>query len=136
MQPGGTLRYDATTDSLIEEQSAPPSFPPPESLRCNDDNESLCNDDISTISDMSSNAPSSPYPETEPNKDSINFINTNARSLTPKMGSLLDYFDELDLSFAVVTESWMKDGKKLGDDLLDLEDETSLVVLYKNRPSR
>lgn len=50
------------------------------------------------------------------------YILANARSLTPKIESLLDYFDELDLHMAIVTESWLKPGKELEKNLRDLED--------------
>ena len=43
----------------------------------------------------------------------FNYAFTNARSLAPKMGSFIDTFTELDLAFAVVTESWLRDGKEL-----------------------
>ena len=43
----------------------------------------------------------------------LKFINTNARSLRPKITSLIDCFKNLDLSYAVVTETWFTDGEKL-----------------------
>ena len=38
---------------------------------------------------------------------------TNARSLWHKIDSLVDFFTELELSFAVVTETWFHTGEKL-----------------------
>ena len=38
----------------------------------------------------------------------ISFINTNARSLMPKIASLGDSFQELGLHFAQVTETWLQ----------------------------
>ena len=35
----------------------------------------------------------------------INIINTNARSLCPKIESLIDCFEELDVHMALITES-------------------------------
>lgn len=35
----------------------------------------------------------------------FNFINTNPRSLCPKINSLLDTIEEMDLSLAVITET-------------------------------
>ena len=45
-------------------------------------------------------------------------------------------FDELQLHFAVITESWLKDGDMLDRDVIDLEYGTDLKILYKNRPVR
>ena len=61
---------------------------------------------------------------------------TNARSLSPKIQSLHNYFSEFDLDVALVTESWLKDGAVLDRDLVDLEYGTDLKIIYKNRPAR
>ena len=61
---------------------------------------------------------------------------TNARSLSPKIHSLITMFDELELHFAIITESWLKDGEMLDRDIIDLEHGTDLKIIYKNRPSR
>ena len=61
---------------------------------------------------------------------------TNARSLAPKIGSLIEMFDELDLHFAIITESWLKDGQVLNRDVIDLEFGSQLKILYKNRPAK
>ena len=45
-------------------------------------------------------------------------------------------FDELDLQFAIITESWLKDGSTLDRDIIDLEHGTQLKIIYKNRPVR
>ena len=52
----------------------------------------------------------------------LNFINTNARSLRPKITSLIDCFSNLDLSYAVITETWFTEGEKL-----ELESENLLL---------
>ena len=70
------------------------------------------------------------------NKKRINFLSTNARSLCPKIKSLITHMEELDVDFSVVTESWLVDGKGLDEDLLDLEAGSNLKVLYKNRPAK
>ena len=70
------------------------------------------------------------------NTDIFNFMLTNARSLTPKIDSLLNVFDAHQLDFALVTESWLKDGSVLDGDVIDLEYGTGLKILYKNRPTR
>ena len=58
--------------------------------------------------------------ETTPDKEKINIINTNARSLLPKLNSLVDLIQENDTKIAFVTETWMQDGQgldKLGEDV-------------------
>ena len=71
----------------------------------------------------------------ETNKlDTITFLNTNARSLSPKMPSLIDCFNELECTFAVITETWLKDSEKLDLQCRDLHDGAGLNVIYKNRP--
>lgn len=61
---------------------------------------------------------------------------TNARSLAPKIESLQNYFQEHELDFALITESWLKDGEVLDRDVIDLEYGTDLKIIYKNRPRR
>ena len=68
------------------------------------------------------------------NYDKIYYMHTNARSLPPKIGSLLDYFDEFGLDFAIITESWLASGARLDEELRDLELGTDLMLVYKNRP--
>ena len=61
---------------------------------------------------------------------------TNARSLSPKILSLHEYFEEHELHVAMVTESWLKDGAVLNRDVVDMEYGTNLKIIYKNRPGR
>ena len=63
----------------------------------------------------------------------ITFINTNARSLRPKINSLIDNIDELDAAFAVVTETWLADGKTLEEDKQDLLLGAGLTLICRNR---
>ena len=64
----------------------------------------------------------------------FNLINTNARSLCPKVNSLLDCFDEMGVSLAVITETWLADGQGLDEDVDDLLEGAGLGMLYRNRP--
>ena len=57
-------------------------------------------------------------PDNDDNKFTI--MNTNARSLTPKIQSFIDNFHELDANVAIVTETWLADGPSLEADLDDL----------------
>ena len=45
----------------------------------------------------------------------INFILTNARSLAPKISSLIHSFEDLDLDFAIVSESWLKQDSRMNE---------------------
>ena len=67
------------------------------------------------------------------NKDDINFMNTNARSLCPKIQSLIDSFSELQLTFATITETWLADGDGLDQDLEDLTLGSGISLICKNR---
>ena len=65
---------------------------------------------------------------------SFNFINANARSMmNNKIESLIKSFDEYNLSAAILTETWFKNGTKLQQELEDLEAAEELAVIAKNR---
>ena len=63
----------------------------------------------------------------------MTIINTNARSLTPKIDSLIECFSELDVDIGIVTETWLKSGVELDLDLRDLEDGTGIAGFCLNR---
>ena len=63
----------------------------------------------------------------------ISVINTNARSLCPKIDSLIDCFDELDVTIGVVTETWLASGESLDKDVKDLTMGTGLGMVCLNR---
>ena len=48
------------------------------------------------------------------------YINTNARSLRPKITSVIDSFENLELLFAIITETWFTEGEKLQKESEDL----------------
>ena len=66
----------------------------------------------------------------------FNYIVTNARSLAPKMRSAIENFNELDLSLAIITESWLKDGKRLEECVGDLEMGENIRMIHKNRAAK
>lgn len=73
--------------------------------------------------------------EREKKKNTVfTLINTNARSLCPKINSLIDCMEELDASAAVVTETWLADGQHLNDDSQDLFLGAGLSMICRNRP--
>ena len=70
------------------------------------------------------------------NRDCFTILLTNARSLGPKIVSLQNCFEAHDIDFALITESWLKNGDTLNRDVIDLEYGTGLKILYRNRPQR
>ena len=63
----------------------------------------------------------------------MSIINTNARSLRPKIDSLLDVIEETDSSIAVVIETWMQDGDNIAREVEDLSLGAGVGLLYRNR---
>ena len=66
-------------------------------------------------------------------KHNLTIINTNARSLCPKIDSLVTCFTELEVDLAVITETWLKDGPQLDTDLDDLDKGAGLKTITLNR---
>ena len=67
-------------------------------------------------------------------KNYFTILNTNARSICPKIGSFIDCFKEMDACLAVVTETWLQDGQQLQDDVDDLLHGAGLGLITRNRP--
>ena len=63
----------------------------------------------------------------------INIINTNARSLCPKIESLIDCYEELDVTLGIVTETWLANGASLDKDVQDLARGAGLNMICLNR---
>ena len=72
-------------------------------------------------------------PEKDKNKLSFTVINTNARSLCPKINSLLDCFCDLRASVAVITETWLTDGETLEEDIDGLCQGAGIGLVCRNR---
>ena len=53
-------------------------------------------------------------------KTDLTILNTNARSLTPKITALTDCITEMNAQIAIVTETWFKEGRQLEDMKQDL----------------
>ena len=66
-------------------------------------------------------------------KHELTLINTNARSLAPKIDSLIDCFDEMSVDIAVVTETWFREGQELRQDLEDLELGAAISTIVRCR---
>ena len=63
----------------------------------------------------------------------LRIINTNARSLGPKIRSLVDCFDEQDIDIATVTETWLQSNTELEQQVRDISGEHNLNVIFRNR---
>ena len=61
-------------------------------------------------------------------------INTNARSLCPKISSLIDCFSDLNAMVGVVTETWFSDGPALEKDIENLSLGAGMTMISQNRP--
>ena len=59
--------------------------------------------------------------------------NTNARSLCPKIASLIDCYEELDITLGIVTETWLASGESLDQDIRDLAAGAGLDMICLNR---
>ena len=59
-------------------------------------------------------------------------INTNARSLRPKVESMLDCFSETNAGLAILTETWLQDGR-VEEMVDDLSRGSGLGFLARNR---
>ena len=63
----------------------------------------------------------------------LTFINANARSLGPKIDSLVDCFYEKFVDFAFITETWYQSTTSNSDSLAEYADRFSLGVISRNR---
>ena len=94
-----------------------------------------------TENDVSHNATFSVNDDTADNDINANYyemniLNANARSMNNKIESLIEVFDEYNLTFALLTETWFKNGFKLVSELTDLECSENIGVIAKNRTAR
>ena len=76
---------------------------------------------------------SSPYVNKKNGGEIFKIINTNARSLCPKINSLVDCFEETGATIGTVTETWLSDGESLEQDIQDLLHGTGLGMICRNR---
>ena len=63
----------------------------------------------------------------------FNLINTNSRSLQPKVNSLLRNFSELDLQLAIIAETWLTEGSQLELDTENLLLGQGLHAITRSR---
>ena len=63
-------------------------------------------------------------------------INANARLLNNKIESLIEVFDEYDLSIALLSETWFKNGPNLHREITDLSHGENIGMIARNRCGR
>ena len=63
----------------------------------------------------------------------FNVLLTNARSLAPKFPSLLDHIEENDIAVSIISESWLKPGAVLEQEIDDLRNGESLDLFHHSR---
>ena len=61
-------------------------------------------------------------------------INTNTRTLCPKINSLIGCFDELKANLGVITETLQAEGEGLEEDAKNIVNCADIGMIYKNRP--
>ena len=100
-------------------------------------------DDSLVESNFSEDTDSDPIPEIEreihesdDNDTRLKFFLSNARSLAPKITSLIDFMFELSSDFAIITETWFRGGRQLQAELSDIEQASGIKLVCKNRPVR
>ena len=64
------------------------------------------------------------------------FFLTNARSLMPKINSLIDAFGSLQLHCAAITETWFRGCRKINENITDIEGATGIRIIHKSRDGR
>ena len=69
-------------------------------------------------------------------KKCVRMMLTNARSLMPKVRSLKDAFQSLELHFAAITETWFRGGRELKAKLEEIEDMEGIRIIHKSRDGR
>ena len=63
------------------------------------------------------------------------FLLANARSLAMKFDSLIDMFRNLNLDFAMINETWLKNDRETDSAIKDVKDNEEIDIVKKNRKS-
>ena len=66
-------------------------------------------------------------------KNSLDIVLSNARSLLPKIDSMIETMQEISCEIAVATETWFQDGPALDRRLEAIEAETGYATIRRNR---
>ena len=98
-----------------------------------EEHDRLVNDELNDENDLDSLNENA----TDVNKnETLYFASTNARSLPPKITSMIECFRELDLAFFAITETWLKNDESTKLSLEELNQNEKIRLLTRNRGSR
>ena len=67
------------------------------------------------------------------NSNDLNFVLANARSLRPKLYSMIETLEQIQGHIAVITETWFGGGEALEQNLRDITDMTGYAFIRKDR---
>ena len=127
-----TIEYDTARDLLKRRSERTSSMSRNELREILNDSDVNKSDDSMDIEDAENTV-------VDTNKDlkrcphSISFLNTNARSLGPKISSLTDCFEEKFLDIATVTETWFQPGDGRSEVSMDLSLGSNLGIITWER---
>ena len=91
------------------------------------------NDSNSTNSEEVSNREEAQLNKSIRLKNIVTFAVVNARSLAPKLDSLVENFEELDIAFAIVTETWFVEGPIYNQSVEELNLGHGIASICHNR---
>lgn len=83
-------------------------------------------DSDAEIDEVVLNTPDRSYP-------TLSLFNANARSLGPKIASLVVAFEELGLNAAIVSETWMQEDSEMSEISMELSAGHGLKMILRNR---
>ena len=66
----------------------------------------------------------------------VTFVTANARSIISKTQSMIDLFEDLELQFMLINETWLSGGESLENQITDLDVGAGIGFLHKSRRDR
>ena len=66
----------------------------------------------------------------------FNIASTNARSIAPKMNSMIECFRNLDLCFFAVTETWLRNDRRTRGEISDVAASEKIAIITRSRDTR
>ena len=68
------------------------------------------------------------------NEENLIYVtNTNARSLCPKIDSMIDCFEEMKSMIGIIANTWLADGDSLQRNIADLAAGAGIGLICRNR---
>ena len=99
-------------------------------MRSNNDTGTTINETPSSVSDNDLVSSTDNY------NNKLAFAVANARSISAKINSLVDLFEEADLMFACLSETWLVDGRKHDHEMRELVEGRNISMITRNRGIR